>query len=411
MKIISIIGARPNFIKLATIVKQLRVEKESLKVLSQKTNDNRLRTVDSLLVHTGQHYDYLMSKVFFDELGIPEPDYHLEVGSGFHGWQTGEIIKRVEEVLIKEKPDWVLVYGDINSSLAGALSAAKLHIPIAHIESGLRSYNKKMPEEINRVLIDHISSILLCPTETAVRNLQKEGFTKIVNDGKLISNDFYSFHSSFNLQLNTSNLPLVINVGDVMYDALLMCLEIAEKKSNIKNFFNLDTKDYYLATIHRAENTDNPEKLKNIIEALMTISKEKIVVFPVHPRTKKILSPDYSSILNPQPPLVIVDPVSYFDMLILEKNAFKILTDSGGIQKEAYLLKVPCITLREETEWVETIKSGWNVLVSTDKEMIVEASKNNFSLQSPHFLLNMYGDGTAAKRIKGVLLELGLQSF
>ncbi|MDY6861620.1 MAG: UDP-N-acetyl glucosamine 2-epimerase [Thermodesulfobacteriota bacterium] len=384
MKIISIVGARPNFIKLAPIIKAFTV-------------------TDHLIIHTGQHYDYLMSKVFFDELGIPEPDYHLDVGSGLHGWQTGEMIKKVEEILIKEKPDWVLVYGDINSTLAGALAAAKLHIPIAHIEAGLRSYNKKMAEEINRVITDHISSILFCPTENAVRNLHLEGFSNIINDGKLINDAPCPVNSHPGSQADTYNASTVINVGDIMYDSLLMCLGIAEDKSNIKELLNLHSKNYYLATIHRAENTDDAEKLKDIMDALMEISREKRVIFPVHPRTKKILDSDYSSLLASCPSLVMIDPVSYYDILILEKNAFKILTDSGGMQKEAYLLGVPCITLREDTEWIETTENRRNVLTGTDKRMIVKAGLDNTSVPFPHFSLNLYGDGKAAKRIKGVL--------
>lgn len=305
------------------------------------------------------------------------------------------MIQRIEEFLLKEKPDWVLVYGDTNSTLAGALASAKLHIPVAHIEAGLRSYNKNMPEEINRVLTDHVSDILFCPTEMAVQNLQKEGFTNIVNDGKLIENPSPStLHSS---PFTHQSLPVVvINVGDIMYDAMLMSLEIAEKKSNILSTYNLSPKTYYLATIHRAENTDNEENLKNIFEALLEISKERPVIVPLHPRTKGKLQSLNPSLFTHHSSLNIIDPVGYFDMLILEKNACKILTDSGGVQKEAYWLGVPCITLREETEWVETVETGWNVLAGANKEFIVQMGKEFSSNIEQR---NVFGDGRASERI------------
>lgn len=384
MKIVSIIGARPQFIKIAPLVRAI-----------QNHNKSNTPTIKHLIIHTGQHYDYEMNKIFFDELGIPEPDYNLEVGSGPHGWQTGEMIKRTEEALTKERPQWVLVYGDTNSTLAGALAAAKIHMPIAHIEAGLRSYNKKMPEEINRVLADHCSAILFCPTENAVRNLQKEGFTNIINNGNLVDNDLSSLTS-----------PTVINVGDIMYDALLLSLNIAEQKSSALERLKLKPKAYYLATVHRAENTNDKGRLKNIIEALIEISKEKPVIFPVHPRTKKILGPDYSSLLTSHLSLRIIDPVSYLDMLILEKNAQQVLTDSGGAQKEAYLLGVPCITLRDETEWIETIETGWNVLVGTTKERIlVVVNEASDQRVKPHKKHPIFGDGGAGKRIVGILLN------
>jgi UDP-N-acetylglucosamine 2-epimerase len=344
-----------------------------------------------------------MNKIFFDELHIPEPDYNLDVGSGSHGSQTGEMLKRIEKVLIKEKTELVVVYGDTNSTLAGALASAKLHIPVAHVEAGLRSNNKKMPEEINRILTDHISSLLFCPTKTAVKNLQREGFANIFNEGRLIDEKSVSSLSK------TLPQPIVINVGDVMYDAMLMSLEIAEKKSDILKTYNLKPRSYYLATVHRAANTDNIENLRNIFLALVEIGKDKPVICPLHPRTKKIIDSNLSSLITGPSSLIVIDPVSYFDMLILEKNAEKILTDSGGMQKEAYLLKVPCITLRNETEWVETVESRWNVLVGVDREMIVGASRNDFLPLSPHFSHNVYGDSKAAKRIKGVLLQYDLE--
>ncbi len=387
LRVASIVGARPQFIKLAPLVQAI------------KSYNSPGTQLSHLIIHTGQHYDYEMSKVFFDELRIPEPNYHLGVGSASHGYQTGEILKRTEEVLLKGKPDWVLVYGDTNSTLAGALAAAKLYIPVTHIEAGLRSYNKNMPEEINRVLTDHCSDILFCPTKTAVKNLEKQGFINIVNEGKLIGNNFYS-----DLRLLTYNLPLVINVGDIMYDAFLMSLEIAEKKSTILSTLDIEPKSYYLITVHRAENTDNPDKLINILEALIEISKQNPVIFPIHPRTKKALS----SLALPQPlpsRLNIIDSTSYFDMLILEKHAIKILTDSGGVQKEAYWLKVPCITLREQTEWVETVEAGWNVVVGTDKKRIIESIVNTSPI-TDCISQKLYGDGKTAKKIIRLLREV-----
>ncbi len=342
MKIISIVGARPQFIKFAPV---------SRAITDLNKREGR-EVIRDILVHTGQHYDYEMSEIFFKELEIKEPDYHLGVGSGSHGYQIGEMVKKLEEVLIHEKPDIVMVYGDTNSTLAGALVASKLHINVAHVESGLRSFNRAMPEEINRVITDHISDILFCPTETAVKNLKNEGITKGV-----------------------------YNVGDVMYDSILFNIKIAERKSRILQELGLmngsTVVDYALATIHRQENTDKPEKLGSIFEALSEIaSKHMRVILPLHPRTRKYVG---NSLLIDS--IDIIKPVSYFDMLVLEKNAKMIFTDSGGVQKEAYFFKVPCTTLREDTEWIETVESGWNVLVGTDKNRIIKAI-NGFEIEN-----------------------------
>lgn len=324
MKVVSVVGARPQFIKCAPVSCELR------------------KFAQDVLVHTGQHYDDSMSGVFFRELGLPEPNYHLAVGSGSHGHQTGEMLKKIEEVLLKEKPDVVLVYGDTNSTLAGALAAAKLHIPVAHVEAGLRSHNRKMPEEINRVMTDHLSSLLLCPTDTAVGNLRQEGVTNGVH-----------------------------LVGDVMYDALLDGVEIAKRTSKILNRLAVQPGQYILVTVHRAENTDDPQRLEGIITALIGLADAgHRVVFPVHPRTQKHLR---GLSLDLHERVLQIDPVSYLDMLFLESVARVILTDSGGIQKEAYWLRVPCLTLREETEWKETVESGWNHLVGTDNHRILHA--------------------------------------
>lgn len=307
MKIAGIVGARPQFIKLAPVLKEMTTASE----------------VQEVLIHTGQHYDYEMSEVFFKELGLKEPDYHLGVGSGSHGYQTAEMMKRIEDVLIKEKPEIVMVYGDTNSTLAGALAAVKLHIKVAHVEAGLRSLNKRMPEEINRVLTDHISDILFCPTKTAVSNLNKEG----INNG-------------------------VYLVGDVMYDAVLEYVKLAEKRSHILDELNLCSRSYAFATVHRAENTDSKTHLRGILEGLDMVSESVMpVIFPVHPRTLNKIE-DYGLRIKH---VRFIRPVSCLDMLMLEKNARIIFTDSGGVQKEAFFFKVPCITLRQETEWVETV--------------------------------------------------------
>ncbi|WP_324332083.1 UDP-N-acetylglucosamine 2-epimerase (non-hydrolyzing), partial [Methanospirillum sp.] len=321
MKILSIVGARPQFIKCAPVSRELRKEHREV------------------LVHTGQHYDPEMSDVFFEELAIPKPEYHLGVGSGPHGKQTGECLAKIEEVLIKEHPDLVLVYGDTNSTLAGGLAAAKLHIPVAHVEAGLRSFDRTMPEEINRILVDHISEMLFCPTQTAVDNLRAEGITKGV-----------------------------FLIGDVMVDALEYNREVARKRSDILQRYSLIPGKYLVLTIHRPSNTDNPEHMENIIGAIGDCGVPTL--FPVHPRTKKYLI-SYGLWDRMPDTIITCDPLGYLDMLAAMDSAGKILTDSGGVQKEAYLLSVPCITLRENTEWVETVEVGWNVLVGADRERIV----------------------------------------
>ena len=316
-----------------------------------------------------------MNKIFFDELRIPEPDYHLGVGSGSHGYQTGEILKRTEEVLINEKPDLVLVFGDTNSTLAGALAASKLHIKIGHIEAGLRSFDRRMPEETNRVLTDHCSDLLFCPTETAVKILGTEG----IEDGVYLT-------------------------GDVMVDALQENIKIAEQKSNVLDRLCLKQKGYYLATIHRPENTDDFNKLKNIVDAFCLNEK---IVFPCHPRTEKFLK-RFGLWDKLTKKTKVIKPVGYLDMLILEKNAKKILTDSGGIQKEGYILKVPCITLRENTEWVETVEDGWNVLVGADKEKIVKKA-NDFEPKGKQ--RDVFGSGDASKKIAKIIGGLQLNDI
>ena len=355
MKIATIVGARPQFIKCAPVSRALR------------------ESAAEILIHTGQHYDSNMSESFFRDLEIPEPDYNLGVGSGTHGEQSGEMLKQIEKVLLKEEPNYVVVFGDTNSTLAGALAAAKLCIPVAHIEAGLRSFNRRMPEEINRVVTDHLSRLLFCPTETSVSNLRREGITEGVH-----------------------------LVGDVMYDALLTNSRRAEEKSPILRQLGLQPKDYYLATVHRAENTDDPERLAAIVEGLERISRSFTVVWPVHPRTKKALETFGLEQRNGRS-LRILSPISYLNMLSLEKQAAGILTDSGGVQKEAYWLKVPCITLRQETEWVETVETGWNTLAGTDPESIFAAATK--PPPSTACLNYLFGDGHSAEKIVQTLLN------
>jgi UDP-GlcNAc3NAcA epimerase len=348
MKILSIVGARPQFIKAAPMSRLLR------------------RKHRAVLLHTGQHYDYRMSQVFFDDLGIPLPDINLGIGSASHGRQTGEMLVGIEAVLLEAQPDWVLVYGDTNSTLAGALAAVKLHIPVAHVEAGLRSFNRRMPEEINRVITDRIADLLFCPTQTAVDNLVAEGI-----------------------------LTGVHNVGDVMYDAVLYNAGRAAARSQILEELGVQPGAYLIATIHRPRNADNPDRLRTIFEAFEIVREP--IVFLAHPRIRKAIREQAQQI---PPNVCLTEPAGYLDMLRLEQQAKAILTDSGGIQKEAYFFGVPCITLREETEWVETVQTGWNRLVGADRDRIVVAVRNLPVLtERPP----VFGDGHAAERIVALL--------
>jgi len=381
MKIVTIVGARPQFIKAAAVNRAI-----------QDLN-KREKPIQEILVHTGQHYDYLMDRVFFEELKLPKPDYHLGVGSGSHAKQTGLMLERIESVLQKEKPEGVMVYGDTNSTLAGALAATKLNIPVAHVEAGLRSYNRTMPEEINRLVTDHLSTLLFCPTDQGVRNLRKEGIES--GEGRIVR-----------------------KVGDVMYDSILYYAKLAEKESVILRDLDLfpahtpnselRTPNYYLATLHRAENTDHPKKLTSILEALDEIGKNTPVILPLHPRTKKMIKVYhlFSDFKN----IRFIEPVSYLDMLQLEKKAKAILTDSGGVQKEAYWFRTPCFTLREETEWVETIISGWNVLTGTNgKKIVGEVGRLEKRRKYPK-ARKIYGDGRASQKIVQILIRHFSQS-
>jgi UDP-GlcNAc3NAcA epimerase len=372
MKIAAIIGARPQFIKAAAISR----------AIEEHNRINSAPIIEEILVHTGQHYDDDMSAVFFRELEIPEPKYNLNIGSGSHGRQTGRMLMAIEDVLLREKPDWVLIYGDTNSTLAGVLAAAKLHIRIAHVEAGLRSFNRRMPEEINRVVTDHLSSLLFCPSDTAVENLLREGF------GAPIPLQTAKFKDL---------TPHVVQAGDVMADALQFAVSKASAYSDILARLELQPQGYLLATIHRAENTDNKQRLANILSAFAALNEP--VVFPAHPRTRRFLQKT-----GYQPPenVKLIDPVGYFDVIALEKSARLLLTDSGGMQKEAYWLKVPCITLRDETEWIETVELGWNILTGADRDRIIEAVRT-FKAPSAHPPL--YGDGKAAAHCLKALLE------
>ena len=377
MKIAHIVGARPQFVKFAPVSWAI-----------EKMKDTPISPIKNLVIHTGQHYDYAMSEIFFKDLEIQDPDYHLGVGSGPHGMQTGMIIQKVEEILTDQRPDVVVVYGDTNSTLGGALAAVKLHIPIGHVEAGLRSFNKRMPEEVNRVLTDHVSTVLFCPTEIAAENLHREGFREIVNDGKYTPNS----QKLKGCQPEIST-PLVINVGDVMYDLMIRALEMARGRSSVLKDHNLEGGKYYVLTLHRAENTDDEQRLEKIISFVNEVAAGIPVIFPVHPRTRKALAQIRNKFVAN---IRMIDPLGYFDMVWLAGKSALILTDSGGLQKEAYWLKVPCITLREETEWVETVKSGWNVLY-----------RNYAGAHYPsHEDEPFYGDGKTAEIIVSALKEL-----
>ncbi|MBQ3643164.1 MAG: UDP-N-acetylglucosamine 2-epimerase (non-hydrolyzing) [Candidatus Riflebacteria bacterium] len=365
MKLLTIVGARPQFIKAAVVSRAI--------ASYNQTASNR---IEEIIIHTGQHYDSNMSDIFFEEMDIPKPHYNLGVGSGNHGEQTSRMLIELEKLLIKEKPDMVLVYGDTNSTLAGALAASKLHIPIAHVEAGLRSFNRDMPEEINRIFTDHVSDILFCPTDTAVENLKNEGIP------------------------NKNIKSKVIKTGDVMLDAAVYYSKISTDKWLKEN--NLNAGNYILATVHRAENTDSAERLSNIIDALAKLSDNYYqVVFPMHPRTKNIIASD-EKIKNKlkNSSIKVVQPIGYIDMITAEKNCRLIMTDSGGMQKEAFFHKKLCITLRTETEWVELVNSGWNGLTSLDSDKIIDSVEQMLKVDSSKLAYpDLFGDGRAGEQI------------
>ena len=345
MKILTILGARPQFIKAGSVSREIAKHNE----------------IQEIIVHTGQHYDANMSDIFFEEMKIPKPDYFLGIGGKSHGAMTGQMIEKIEEVVLKEQPDWVLVYGDTNSTLAGAIVASKLHVKLAHIEAGLRSFNMKMPEEVNRILTDRVSNVLFCPTDTAIDNLKKEGY---------------------------GNLDCtIVKSGDVMQDGAIFYKDLAVKPScHIE-------KNYILSTTHRAENTDDIDRLQAIIEALNEINKEKQVILPLHPRTKNIIEQN-----DIKTDFTIIDPVGYLEMVWLIDHCDLVMTDSGGLQKEAFFFHKPCITLRDETEWVELIENEFNVLVGADHNRILDAYAN-VKQENLDFDVDLYGNGSASKHI------------
>jgi len=343
-KIITILGARPQFVKAAVLSRIIADKKE----------------IEEIIIHTGQHYDFNMSDVFFEEMEISKPKYNLNINGLSHGAMTGQMLEKIEKVIIKEKPNAVIIYGDTNSTIAGALAAKKLDIKVVHIEAGLRSFNMKMPEEVNRILTDRISDLLLCPTQTAIDNLKNEGFDYL--DAK------------------------VVKCGDIMRDTIAYYSKTSSEKSNVIKDLQLQNKNFVLATIHRQENTDDLEKLKSIFEGLETISKEMQVVLPIHPRTKQILE-KYQLDYN----IKMIDPVGYFDMLELLKNCKMVITDSGGLQKEAFFNKKHCIIVREETEWSELVKNGFATIVGSNQQKMVDAFIF-FKKKKSDFNINLYGD-------------------
>ena len=376
IKIITVIGARPQIIKAAAISRTIS-KKFSL-------------SIEELIVHTGQHYDNNMSEVFFEELSIPKPDYNLNIGSGSHGFQTARMVEGLESLLLKEKPNYLLLYGDTNSTLAGAVAASKLNIPIIHVEAGLRSFNRKMPEEINRIVCDHLSTFLFSPTKAGFDNLIKEGF-----------------ESNIDTQYTAEN-PGVFHCGDIMFDNSMYFSSLADSQSNILTEYDLTNNQFVLATVHRANNTDNRNNLHSIFKSLLEISLEQTVVLPLHPRTKKELELDvnidlYEKLVNSEN-ILLLAPVSFLDMIALEKNSSIIITDSGGVQKEAYFFGKPCIILRSETQWVEILETGMAVLAAADYQSIIESYHRFIDLDKLVFP-KLFGDGLASDFICSTLLE------
>ena len=370
MKIVTIVGARPQFIKASVVSRAINEFNKNLGAL----------TIKEVLVHTGQHYDYNMSDIFFKEFQMSETNYNLGVKSDLHGAMTGQMLEGIEAILLKEIPDVILVYGDTNSTLAGALAAVKIEIPVAHVEAGLRSFNMKMPEEGNRILTDRVSHWLFCPTEKAVKNLEDEGLF-----GQSIS----------------ANNPIILNVGDVMCDAALFYSKVSRPTDKVKQLLKEVGKEFYLSTIHRAGNTESIEQLSDIMEALNKISYSIPIVLPIHPRTKRFMELNNLKADN----VHFIDPVGYFDMISMLKVCNAVFTDSGGLQKEAYFFKKRCIILRDETEWGELVENGYNILASSTKEKILEAEKALRGDSVNNWDSSLYGDGHAGEKIVDALIS------
>ncbi len=377
MKLVTIIGARPQIIKAAALSRAIR--------------NHYSDRIQEVIVHTGQHYDDNMSQVFFEELQIPRPDYNLHVGSASHGVQTARMTEGIEELLIKEQPDFIVLYGDTNSTLAGAVAAAKIHVPIVHIEAGLRSFNKSMPEEINRIVCDHCSTLLFTPTKAGLDNLKREGFPMDNNGPFTIDN------------------PKVYHCGDIMYDNSLHFANIAEEKTDIIQHLELKGKPFILATIHRDSNTDYPERLSAIFDSLIELSKESPIVLPLHPRTAKLLKTNLSNekqtLIFSSNNIKLIPPVSFLEMIALERHAQLVMTDSGGVQKEAYFFKKPCIILRPETEWVEIVQTGNAILADADEGRIMLAWAY-FKDNPPTMFPEIFGDGHAAEFMLDQMLKM-----
>lgn len=378
LKLLTIIGARPQIIKAAALSRAIRTKYPD--------------SIREIIVHTGQHYDANMSQVFFDELEIPVPDYNLQVGSASHGKQTAAMINGIEEILLKEKPNAIVLYGDTNSTLAGAVAASKLLVPVVHIEAGLRSFNKSMPEEINRILCDHVSSLLFSPTRTGYENLLKEGF----REG--------------NLPPYSADNPRIYHCGDVMYDNSLHFSAVADKKTRLLSELGLEKEKFILATIHRNNNTDEPPRLNALFKSLNDISQNSglKIVLPLHPRTAKLLSQnlekDLYKAISANKNFHIIEPATFLEMIALEKNCAMVMTDSGGVQKEAFYFKKPCIILRPETEWVELVSCGAAIVADADEKRIKSAFTSLYKSAKPEFP-ELYGDGHAAEFICGELLK------
>jgi UDP-GlcNAc3NAcA epimerase len=378
IKIVTIIGARPQIIKAAALSRAIK----------NKFN-NKIREI---IVHTGQHYDTNMSQVFFDELGIPAPDYNLNAGSGSHGKQTALMLTGIEEILLTEAPDAIVLYGDTNSTLAGAIAASKIHVPVVHIEAGLRSFSKVMPEEVNRILCDHVSTLLFSPTKTGYQNLVNEGFKE---------NAVAPF---------SADNPKIYHCGDVMYDNSLYFSAIAESSTNIVEVLSLNKNKFILATIHRNNNTDEPLRLNALFKSLNDISVEydRDIVLPLHPRTSKLLEknlhPDIFKEIKSNTQFKIIEPVSFLEMVALEKNCELVMTDSGGVQKEAFYFEKPCVILRPETEWVELVECGAAIVVDAD-EVRIKAAYSTLSSGVAIKFPKLYGDGTASEFICGEILK------